>query len=105
MCLLALLQKQPCHAYQLVARLEARGLTGISYGTIYPLMTRLRGLGLLEVKSEPSPSGPARNVFSPSAAGRDALAVWAEQWWSSTSVVHALLTDCDVLPATVKETS
>lgn len=98
MCLLALLQEQPSHAYELATRLERRGLEGVGYGTLYPLVTRLRRLGLLDEEVQASASGPPRKVFTPSAAGRQALTTWAERWWSSTSVVLDLLRDTGVLP-------
>ncbi|MGI8535732.1 MAG: PadR family transcriptional regulator [Mycobacteriales bacterium] len=40
MCLLTLLSEQPTDAYDLVVRFEERGLSGVGYGTIYPLVGR-----------------------------------------------------------------
>ena len=98
MCLLALLAEEPCHAYELTKRLAAQGVTDVGYGTLYPLGTRLRRQGLVEERTEPSSTGPPRKVFTPSAAGRRALADWAAQWWSTTAAVTALLTRTGVLP-------
>lgn len=104
MCLLALLSEQPCHTYDLTKRLAAQGVTDVGYGTLYPLVTRLRRQGLLEEQTEPSSTGPPRKVFTPSAAGRRALADWAAQWWSTTAAVTALLTQTGVLPLTKEST-
>src|SRR3954468_7579382 len=90
-CLLALLARTPTHAYDLVVLLERHGITGVGYGTVYPLMGRLRRQGLVEERGEPSPSGAPRGVFSVSAAGRAALAEWAEQWDATTTSVRTLL--------------
>lgn len=98
MCLLALLAEQPGHAYDLTKRLAAQGVNDVSYGTLYPLVTRLRRQGLLDVQTEPSSTGPPRKVFTPSSAGRRALSDWAAQWWSTTAAVTALLTRTGVLP-------
>ncbi|WP_432489650.1 PadR family transcriptional regulator [Kineococcus sp. SYSU DK018] len=95
MCLLALLSQRPCHAYELASRVQDAGLGETSYGTIYPLITRLRRLGLLEERSEPSSVGPPRKVFSVSADGSLALAAWKQQWQATTSAVAALLAGVD----------
>lgn len=97
-CLLALLARTPTHAYDLVVQLERHGIEGVGYGTVYPLMGRLRRQGLVDEQAEPSPSGPPRKVFSVSAAGRAALAEWAAQWDATTSSVRTLLTTADALP-------
>jgi PadR family transcriptional regulator PadR len=97
-CLLALLARTPTHAYDLVVLLERHGIEGVGYGTVYPLMSRLRRQGLVEERTEPSPSGPPRKVFSVSPAGRAALAEWAQQWDATTSSVRTVLTTAGVLP-------
>jgi PadR family transcriptional regulator PadR len=97
-CLLALLARTPTHAYDLVVLLEQRGIEGVGYGTVYPLMGRLRRQGLVDERSEASPSGPPRKVFSVSAAGRAALAEWAQQWDATTSSVRTLLATAGALP-------
>jgi PadR family transcriptional regulator PadR len=96
-CLLALLARTPTHAYDLVVLLERQGIEGVGYGTVYPLMGRLRRQGLVDEHCEPSPSGPPRKVFSVSATGRAALAEWARQWDATTSSVRTLLTTAGAL--------
>lgn len=99
-CLLALLAERPTHAYDLVVRLEEQGLTGVGYGTVYPLVGRLRRLGLLDEHVEPSPTGPPRKVFSVSAAGRAALTGWTDAWIATTQSVSNLLAATGALPPT-----
>lgn len=103
MCLLALLQHQPSHAYDLTARLEQSGMPGVGYGTLYPLVTRLRRQGLLNERVQTSTTGPPRKVYRPSAAGRAALAAWTSQWLASTTAIRSLLADAGALPATFEE--
>lgn len=103
MCVLALLSEQPTHAYDLVVRFEERGLPGVGYGTIYPLVGRMRRLGLLDEIAQPSPSGPPRKVFSVSPAGRAALESWVPQWLSTTSAVSGLLTAAGIVRDQLKE--
>jgi PadR family transcriptional regulator PadR len=90
-CLLALLAQQPTHAYDLVVRLEQNGLAGVGYGTVYPLMSRLRRDGLVSQRVEASPAGPPRKVFEVSPAGRAALSDWTQQWVETTTVINGLL--------------
>ncbi|PWJ52524.1 transcriptional regulator, PadR family [Quadrisphaera granulorum] len=97
-CLLALLDHTPTHAYDLVVQLERHGLPDISYGTVYPLMTRLRRQGLVSEQPEPSASGPPRKVFHLTAQGRSALATWVQQWSSTTATITYLLTAAGALP-------
>jgi PadR family transcriptional regulator len=95
-CLLALLARRPTHAYDLVVLLEAEGLPGVGYGTVYPLMSRLRRQGLVTERIEPSPSGPPRKVFEVSADGERALREWTAQWVDTTSAITGLLASAGV---------
>ncbi len=97
-CLLALLARNPTHAYDLVVQLERHGLPDISYGTVYPLMARLRRQGLVTERSQPSDSGPPRKVFDVTADGHLALSAWADQWHRTTVTITALLTTAEALP-------
>jgi PadR family transcriptional regulator, regulatory protein PadR len=93
MCLLALLAKESAHGYELVRRIEAAGFTGVGYGTIYPLMTRMRRLGLVTNEIQPSPAGPDRKVYALTTAGHDRLRSWRQQWSTFVGIVDATLTD------------
>src|SRR4051812_43587868 len=96
-CLLALLAGRPTHAYDLVVQLEEHGLPGVGYGTVYPLMGRLRRQNLVTERVELSPSGPPRKVFEVSPAGLNALRDWTLQWVDTTSAINGLLGDAGVL--------
>jgi PadR family transcriptional regulator PadR len=90
MCVLAILGREPMHAYGVVRRLADFGIeTG--YGTVYPLVTRLRARGLVTHAAEPGAIGPTRHVLSPTAAGRTALDEWVAQWRASVSHVEDVL--------------
>ncbi len=95
---LALLHRQPLHAYGLVHELVDHGFQQSSYGTVYPLVTRLRRLGLLTQRSEVSPGGPARNVLLLTVEGHAALTRWTRHWHHTVLRVEALLTDGSALP-------
>ncbi|MFB9239126.1 PadR family transcriptional regulator [Plantactinospora siamensis] len=91
MCLLALLAVEPAHGYELVRRLDTAGFGAVSYGTIYPLITRLHRMGLVANAPESSPSGPPRKVYRLTDAGHDRLRVWREQWTRFAGVVTTTL--------------
>lgn len=100
MCLLALLSQRPGHVYELVSRLEDAGIADVGFGTLYPLVTRLRRQGLLHETTEASSSGPPRKVFSPSPAGLRTLQSWASQWYARTEIVRTLLLATGTAPTT-----
>ncbi|MBM2621384.1 PadR family transcriptional regulator [Actinoplanes sp. LDG1-06] len=89
MCLLALLVDEPAHGYELVRRLEVAGFGTVSYGTVYPLITRLHRSGLITNALEPSPSGPPRKVYRLTDPGHDRLRAWRDQWTHFAGVVNA----------------
>jgi PadR family transcriptional regulator PadR len=91
MCVLALLAVKPNHAYGVVRQLQGQGFAQTSYGTVYPLVTRLRRQGLIQQESHPSPGGPARNVLTLTRAGHAALRDWRRQWEDSNHRVAAIL--------------
>ncbi|MEU8607957.1 PadR family transcriptional regulator [Actinoplanes sp. NPDC048791] len=93
MCLLALLAREPAHGYELVRRVEAAGFDGVGYGTVYPLLTRMRRLGLVADELEASPAGPPRKVYALTGAGRARLGSWQQQWARFVGVVDAMLSD------------
>src|SRR4051812_18868192 len=91
MCMLALLDREPAHGYELVRRLEDAGLTQVGYGTVYPLLTRMRRLGLVVDKLEDSPAGPPRKVYALTPDGRRTLAGWTQQWTGFVTTINATL--------------
>jgi PadR family transcriptional regulator, regulatory protein PadR len=70
LCVLNALAERERYGYELVKTLvEIPGL-GITEGTLYPLLSRLRLQGLVETRLEESPEGPARKYYALSEEGR-----------------------------------
>ena len=44
--MLTLLDREPSHGYELVRRLNSAGFEAVGYGTVYPLLTRMRRLAI-----------------------------------------------------------
>lgn len=89
-CVLALLARQPEHAYGVAQRLAEHGFS-TSYGTIYPLVTRLRRLGLLARGGGERAGGPTRQVLHVTPAGHQALSAWQAGWREFNARVDSIL--------------
>ena len=73
LCILNALSEEERYGYDLVKTLvEVHGL-GVTEGTIYPLLSRLRVAGLISSRLEESSSGPARKYYSLTKEGRKAM--------------------------------
>jgi PadR family transcriptional regulator PadR len=77
-CILRALLDKERYGFELVKALaEVPGL-GLTEGTLYPLLSRLRVQGLVRTRLEESTEGPARKYYALTAAGRQALATMEE---------------------------
>lgn len=73
LCILNALADEERYGYDLVKTLvEVHGL-GVTEGTIYPLLSRLRVAGLISSRLEESSSGPARKYYSLTRDGKKAM--------------------------------
>ena len=73
-CVLNALADEECYGYDLVKRLVEFGGLGVTEGTLYPLLSRLRVAGLISARLEESPNGPARKYYSLTREGRRVMA-------------------------------
>jgi len=73
LCILNALAGEERYGYDLVRTMvELPGL-GVTEGTIYPLLSRLRVAGLISSRLEESSSGPARKYYALTKEGRELL--------------------------------
>ena len=91
MCLLALIAEQPSYGYEMVRKLEARGLDLISEGSIYPLLSRMQHQRLVEGYYEDSSAGPVRKYYRIRREGEEHLARWREDWTLLATGVEMVL--------------
>lgn len=80
---------EPQYGYSLRQALAAKGLP-IEEGTLYPLLRRLEGQGLL-VSAWRIEDGPPRRYYQLSQAGRAALARLAGEWRELVATMDGLL--------------
>lgn len=91
MCLLALIAEEPSYGYEMVSKLNARGLELVSEGSIYPLLSRLQRSGLVESYLQESPGGPPRKYYRIAPAGSATLADWSSEWRKLTAGVERVI--------------
>lgn len=89
--LLRLLADGESYGYELVTRVHGLGLVEVADGSIYPALTRLEREGHLVSRLVASTSGPARRYYRLSESGRKALEAGARAWLSLAGVVTPLL--------------
>ena len=73
-CILNALAEKERYGYELVKALVAIPGLGVTEGTLYPLLSRLRVQGLIAARLEESPEGPARKYYSLTPDGRKVMA-------------------------------
>lgn len=91
MCLLALIAEEPSYGYEMVDKLEHRGLELVSEGSIYPLLSRLQKKDLIEGYFVESTAGPPRKYYRIGPAGKEQLAAWEREWERLSAGVEAVL--------------
>lgn len=77
-CVLNALAEKERYGYELVKTLAALPGLGVTEGTLYPLLSRLRVQGLVRTWLEESSEGPARKYYAITPEGRKALAMMRE---------------------------
>lgn len=73
LCVLNSLEGQEYYGYDLVKTLVGISGLGVTEGTLYPLLSRLRVQGLVKTRLEESPEGPARKYYSLTREGRQTV--------------------------------
>lgn len=74
LCILTALLGGEWYGYALVKALVAIPGLGVSEGSIYPLLSRLKKQGLVTTRLEESMEGPARKYYSLTKLGRELAA-------------------------------
>jgi poly-beta-hydroxybutyrate-responsive repressor len=77
--LLLLLRNWTAHGYQLIQTLMVMGLGAVDPTTVYRTLRQLESEGYITSAWDPKASGPARRVYTLTAAGEEYLIFWADQ--------------------------
>lgn len=78
--MLGVLGDGPTYGYAIAQRLAEAGLGTVKGGTLYPLLARLEGEGLVSSSWHAGDGGPGRKYFALTAAGRRELRARAASW-------------------------
>ncbi len=70
LCILNALEAGECYGYELTRKLAGVSGLGITEGTLYPLLSRLRAQGLINSRLQESSEGPARKYYFLTDQGR-----------------------------------
>lgn len=73
LCVLKALERGERYGYDLVRTLASLPGLGVTEGTLYPLLSRLRLQGLVSTRLVESPEGPARKYYTLTPHGRRTL--------------------------------
>src|SRR5882724_7667348 len=73
-CILRALGRREYYGYELVKKLAGIPGLGVTEGTLYPLLSRLRLQGLVSARLEESSEGPARKYYALTKEGVQTMA-------------------------------
>ena len=80
LCILNILSQGERHGYDLVKLLVSMPGSGVSEGTVYPLLSRLRLQKLVETRLEESSEGPARKYYQLTESGKATVDLMNNYW-------------------------
>lgn len=89
--LLAMLKGWTAYGYDLAQRLEEAGLGEYNKGTIYRTLRQMEAMGLVSSIWDTSLGGPARRMYSLTAAGNLFLKNWLAMLDTHKSMVESLI--------------
>ena len=78
-CILSILAEGDAYASDILNKLKESQLIVVE-GTIYPLLTRQKNMGLLSYRWEESPQGPPRKYYMLTEKGVEALSELQASW-------------------------
>jgi PadR family transcriptional regulator, regulatory protein PadR len=89
--LLAFLKNWNAYGYQLTQRLSESGMPQCDSGTVYRTLRQLERSGLVSSFWDTSESGPARRMYSLTAAGELMLSTWIDALQHYQKVLNAAM--------------
>jgi len=88
-CILLILDSKPLYASDIINTLREAKMIVVE-GTLYPLLTRLKNIGLLSYQWEESTQGPPRKYYELSDLGRKFLAELEVSWTELVDAVQKI---------------
>ncbi len=88
-CILSILGKREAYPSEILETLKSSKLIVVE-GTLYPLLTRLKNMELLNYRWEESPSGPPRKYYSLTKLGKAFLEELNSTWIELQGAVNLI---------------
>ena len=88
-CILLILKREPAYANDIIKMMQEAKLIVVE-GTLYPLLTRLKNMGLLNYQWIESTQGPPRKYYSLTKEGKDFLAELGWAWDDINKTINHL---------------
>lgn len=88
-CILLVIAQRDAYVPDIIGRLKESKMLVVE-GTVYPLLTRLKNMGLLSYRWEESPQGPPRKYYSITAEGQAFLRELEVSWNDLTAAVESI---------------
>ncbi|MBN2073807.1 MAG: PadR family transcriptional regulator [Actinobacteria bacterium] len=92
LCILSILSKGDAYATDILNKLKESRLIVVE-GTIYPLLSRQKNMGLLSYRWEESTQGPPRKYYVLTDKGREGLHELENSWKDLVDCVNSILTN------------
>ena len=93
LCVLALLKKQDQYGYEISDRLSRE--IAISDGTVYPILRKLKGEGLVTTYLQEESGGPPRKYYSLTSLGRETYETGRAEYLQFAWSVRMLLEEAE----------
>jgi PadR family transcriptional regulator PadR len=90
LCVLAILKRGESYGYEIVEHLNAEVDLGVGESTVYPILARLHGKGLLSRRRVASATGPPRCYFQLTRTGLLRFEEMMGEWKSLNSCFQRL---------------
>src|SRR6202142_979492 len=91
LAILAALWEEKLYGLEILRRLESDSDLIVSEGTVYPLLSRLKALGLVKSEWVESEAGHPRKYYALTAAGKERAREMAGMWARFSSSMSKLL--------------
>jgi transcriptional regulator len=99
--ILAILEAGPSYGYQIVKEINERaaGILQLGEGTVYPVLYRLEGKGLVSARWAAAENGRKRKYYRLNPKGRKALAANCRQWQLLAGLMKRVLRGTETRPS------
>ncbi len=92
LCILSIIAEKEAYPSDVINRLKSAQLIVVE-GTLYPLLTRLKDMGLLEYSWQESTQGPPRKYFRITGTGQIFLEDLKRSWYEFVGSVEQIIGD------------